>query len=128
MSAGQVVAACGDTGNASEPHLHIQVTDSPHVSIAVGLPMGFVGAEIDGAEGPALPANDRSDAGLVSDRVPAPAQRTVTPDPRIASLTSPTVRSPKWNTLAASTASAPASTAGAKSAAFPAPPLATIGT
>lgn len=58
VSAGQVVAACGDTGNSSEPHLHIQVTDSPHVSIATGLPMGFVGAEIDGAEGPALPAND----------------------------------------------------------------------
>jgi hypothetical protein len=57
VTAGQVVAECGDTGNASEPHLHIQVTDSPHVSIAVGLPMGFVGAEIDGAEGPALPAN-----------------------------------------------------------------------
>ena len=35
--------------------------------------------------------------------------------PRSASLTSPIVSSPKWNTLAASTASAPASTAGAKS-------------
>ena len=35
---------------------------------------------------------------------------------------------PKWNTLAASTASAPASTAGAKSASLPAPPLAITGT
>jgi hypothetical protein len=35
---------------------------------------------------------------------------------------------PKWNTLAASTASAPASTAGAKCASAPAPPLAITGT
>ena len=35
---------------------------------------------------------------------------------------------PKWNTLAASTASAPASTAGAKCASVPAPPLAMTGT
>jgi hypothetical protein len=35
---------------------------------------------------------------------------------------------PKWNTLAASTASAPASTAGAKCASVPAPPLAITGT
>ena len=35
---------------------------------------------------------------------------------------------PKWNTLAARTASAPASTAGAKCASVPAPPLATTGT
>ena len=35
---------------------------------------------------------------------------------------------PKWNTLAASTASAPASTAGAKWASVPAPPLAMTGT
>ena len=55
-------------------------------------------------------------------------QRTVTPASRIAALTWLTVRSPKWKTLAARTASAPAATAGAKSSAFPAPPLATIGT
>ena len=35
---------------------------------------------------------------------------------------------PKWNTLAARTASAPASTAGAKCASVPAPPLAMTGT
>src|ERR1035441_2325752 len=35
---------------------------------------------------------------------------------------------PKWKTLAASTASAPASTAGAKCASVPAPPLAITGT
>src|SRR5690606_14061355 len=42
------------------------------------------------------------------------AHRTVIPSARIASLTSPIVSSRKWKTLAASTASAPACTAGAK--------------
>jgi hypothetical protein len=43
-------------------------------------------------------------------------------------LTWPIRSVPKWNTLAASTASAPASTAGAKWASVPAPPLAITGT
>src|SRR5690606_12652770 len=54
--------------------------------------------------------------------------RTGTPSARSASLTCPTVSSPLWNTDAASTASAPASTAGAKCSSRPAPPLAMTGT
>ena len=50
------------------------------------------------------------------------------PAPRRAPLTWPMRSVPKWNTLAASTASAPASTAGAKWARVPAPPLAITGT
>ena len=46
----------------------------------------------------------------------------------MASLTWGMVSSPKWNTLAASTASAPAFTAGAKCSTAPAPPLAMTGT
>ena len=42
-------------------------------------------------------------------------------------LTCPMLKSPKWNTLAASTASAPAATAGAKCSTAPAPPLAMMG-
>src|SRR6266568_2956966 len=57
-----------------------------------------------------------------------PAMRTGHPAALSASLTSPIRSSPKWNRLAASTASAPARTAGAKSAACPAPPLAITGT
>src|SRR5690606_10678701 len=56
------------------------------------------------------------------------AQRTSTPAARIASFTWPTVRAPKWNTLAASTASAPARAAATKCSGVPAPPLATSGT
>ena len=50
------------------------------------------------------------------------------PAARRASFTSAMRSSPKWNTLAASTASAPASTAGGKWASSPAPPLAMTGT
>src|SRR5690606_674671 len=54
--------------------------------------------------------------------------RTSIPAPVSACLTSPMVSSPLWKTDAASTASAPASTAGAKSRAAPAPPEAMTGT
>ncbi|MBB4941493.1 hypothetical protein FHR32_005870 [Streptosporangium album] len=55
-------------------------------------------------------------------------QRTGCPAARKASFTSPIRNCPKWNTDAASTASAPASTAGGKSSSEPAPPLAITGT
>src|SRR5262249_11422904 len=53
---------------------------------------------------------------------------TTIPSSAIAAFTWPMVSSPKWNTLAASTASAPATTAGAKCSTAPAPPLAITGT
>src|SRR4029453_2865874 len=59
---------------------------------------------------------------------PASHQRTVWPACRNAALTSPIEISPKWKMLAASTASAPAVTAGAKSSTRPAPPDAITGT
>src|SRR6266568_3869383 len=67
-------------------------------------------------------------AGPATARTGPPAGRTGYPAALSASLTSPTRSSPKWNRLAASTASAPARTAGAKSPAWPAPPLAITGT
>ena len=54
--------------------------------------------------------------------------RTGKPAASIAVLTSAIRSVPKWNTVAASTASAPAATAGGKSAAWPAPPEAISGT
>src|SRR6202020_3553321 len=54
--------------------------------------------------------------------------RTVIPSAAMACFTWPMVNCRKWNTLAANTASAPASTAGAKGSAAPAPPLAITGT
>lgn len=38
---GQVVAACGNSGNTSEPHLHFQVQNSPSFYFSAGLPIYF---------------------------------------------------------------------------------------
>ncbi|MDS1271099.1 M23 family metallopeptidase [Lipingzhangella sp. LS1_29] len=36
--AGQPLAACGNSGNSSEPHVHFQLMDHPRVWLAAGLP------------------------------------------------------------------------------------------
>lgn len=39
--AGQVLAECGNSGNSTQPHVHVQVTDSPEMETARGLPISF---------------------------------------------------------------------------------------
>lgn len=41
VEAGEPVGACGNSGNSTEPHVHVQVTDSMDWSRANGLPMAF---------------------------------------------------------------------------------------
>lgn len=41
VTAGQPIAACGNSGNSTQPHLHIQVMDSTDLLAARGLPMAF---------------------------------------------------------------------------------------
>ena len=41
VSRGQPVAACGNSGNTTQPHVHVQVMDSPDLLAARGLPMAF---------------------------------------------------------------------------------------
>lgn len=48
---GAVVGACGNSGNSTQPHLHIQATDSTNWDQARGLPIAF---RI--TRGPVLPA------------------------------------------------------------------------
>jgi murein DD-endopeptidase MepM/ murein hydrolase activator NlpD len=48
---GAVVGACGNSGNSTQPHLHIQATDSTSWDTARGLPIAF---ETTGGA-PALP-------------------------------------------------------------------------
>lgn len=41
VTTGQPVAECGNSGNSTQPHVHVQVMDSPDVSVARGVPMAF---------------------------------------------------------------------------------------
>ena len=41
VAAGQELGACGNSGNSTQPHLHIQIMDSADAFAARGLPMSF---------------------------------------------------------------------------------------
>jgi murein DD-endopeptidase MepM/ murein hydrolase activator NlpD len=41
VAVGQQLATCGNSGNSTQPHLHIQVMDSPDPATARGVPMAF---------------------------------------------------------------------------------------
>ena len=57
VTAGQQLAECGNSGNSTEPHLHVQLCDSAWVAGACGVPMAFRGGGPDGSDG--LPANEQ---------------------------------------------------------------------
>lgn len=42
VEVGMHIADCGNSGNSTQPHVHIQVTDSPDLMNCHGLPMAFV--------------------------------------------------------------------------------------
>jgi len=48
VSTGQRVGECGDSGNSSEPHLHIHLQNGPILFRAAGLPLAFSSLIVDG--------------------------------------------------------------------------------
>ncbi|WP_076681375.1 M23 family metallopeptidase [Microbacterium sp. RU33B] len=46
VSAGELIAECGNSGNSTEPHLHVQLMHRPRPGIAVGLPLAFVDSPV----------------------------------------------------------------------------------
>lgn len=46
VRAGQVIGACGNSGNSSEPHVHAQLMDRVSPWIAIGVPMAFADIEV----------------------------------------------------------------------------------
>lgn len=43
VSTGELVAECGNSGNSTQPHMHVQIMDSPDFSVARGIPIAFRG-------------------------------------------------------------------------------------
>ncbi len=56
VRAGEPIAECGNSGNSSEPHLHVQLTDSARVAGSCGRPLLFRHGAPDGGDG--LPGTD----------------------------------------------------------------------
>ncbi|MDI6103164.1 M23 family metallopeptidase [Actinoplanes sp. NEAU-A12] len=48
VTAGRQLAEVGNTGNTSEPHLHVQLMDDPHPPAAAGIPMRWPALITDG--------------------------------------------------------------------------------
>ena len=55
VRSGVRIGACGNSGNSTEPHVHLQVTDSMNWSTCRGLPVAFEHPR--GGPGPWLPRN-----------------------------------------------------------------------
>jgi murein DD-endopeptidase MepM/ murein hydrolase activator NlpD len=57
---GRQLAECGNSGNSSEPHLHLQLMDTAHPDIAAGLPFAFIDHD--------MPRNGEPFVALASER------------------------------------------------------------
>jgi len=68
VSVGQPIAACGNSGNSTQPHVHMQVMDSADLLTTRGLPMAF-------RDYFAWPRGGRGQPSWVSQGIPGHRQR-----------------------------------------------------
>lgn len=60
VRAGELLGECGNSGNTSEPHVHLQVMDRPWIAVAAGLPMRFTGAVDDAGHPVEMPRSEQA--------------------------------------------------------------------
>ena len=121
----------GDAALGERAAHRLAVHPAEHEHLAGVLLLDDRGQQPVGVEGRPVERRAARGPGLLVELeflVAALAHRTILPSAARAALTSAIVTSPLWNTDAASTASAPAAIAGAKSSTPPAPPDAITGT
>lgn len=71
VQAGQIVGQCGNSGHSTEPHIHFHLQDHPNFYFASGLPIRFVGFEMQAID---------------AERVERFASGYITADHKVASL------------------------------------------
>lgn len=84
VSAGQLIGECGNSGNSTQPHIHLQAMDGLQLHRAQGVPIVFrdfrerLPAEVETTVRCGLPFNDSVVSPVRTDRFPA--DQTVAPD------------------------------------------------
>ena len=58
VRAGQVLGQCGNSGNSSDPHVHVQLMDGPDITTAKGVPFTWRFLDEEGAVQTGVPANE----------------------------------------------------------------------
>ncbi|WP_341856865.1 M23 family metallopeptidase [Brachybacterium sp. GPGPB12] len=58
VRAGQVLGQCGNSGNSSDPHVHVQLMDGPDITTAKGVPFTWRYLDEEGAVRTGVPANE----------------------------------------------------------------------